>query len=353
MTDPHSPDHPVAWRLSDLPTPPRDAPTVVSTFSCGGGSTMGYKLAGFRTLGAVDIDPDMMGTYAQNFDTPDRFIGSITDVPEGLRAKWRGKIDVLDGSPPCTSFSTAGVRDETWGKLKHFREGQAEQVLDRLFYAYLDLVADLRPRVFVAENVEGMLKGNARGYVTEVVRIARELGYDVRVFKLSGHNYGVPQMRPRVFFIGRRMDDPTVGEFIVPPKQPRVTVGKALQDTPPAPHPGPLPEVAGKAWDFIKPGQNFSAYTLAKRGKATGFGSYKLHPDRVGFTVIASGDYCHWEERRKLNRAELLRLGTFPDDYQLTGNHAAAQYLVGMSVPPYLMRAVATSVADMLRKSPS
>lgn len=350
MTEPYVPDHPVAWRLSDLPQPPEDAPTVVSTFSCGGGSTMGYKLAGFRTLGAVDIDPDMMGTYARNFDTPDRFIGSIADVPEELRAKWRGKIDVLDGSPPCTSFSTAGVRDDTWGKLKHFREGQAEQVLDRLFYAYLDLVADLRPRVFVAENVEGMLKGNARGYVTEVVRIARELGYDVRMFKLSGINYGVPQIRSRVFFVGRRMDDPTVEEFSAPPKQPRVTVGKALRDTPPAPHPGQLPEFAGNAWDFIKPGQDYTSYTLAKRGKATSFGSYKLHPDRVGPTVLAAGDYCHWEERRRLNRAEMLRLGTFPDDYQLNGDHRAAQYLVGMSVPPFLMRAVATSVRAMLEK---
>ena len=102
MTDPYLPDHPVAWRLRDLPKPPEDAPTVVSTFSCGGGSTMGYKLAGYRTLGAVDIDPDMMANYARNFDTPDRFIGSIADVPEELRKKWRGKIDVLDGSPPCT-----------------------------------------------------------------------------------------------------------------------------------------------------------------------------------------------------------------------------------------------------------
>lgn len=353
MTDPYLPGHPVAWRLRDLPKPPEDAPTVVSTFSCGGGSTMGYKLAGYRTLGAVDIDPEMMGTYARNFDTPDRFIGSIADVPEELRAKWRGKIDVLDGSPPCTSFSTAGVRDETWGKLKHFREGQAEQVLDRLFYAYLDLVADLHPRVFVAENVEGMLKGNARGYVTEVVRIARELGYDVRVFKLSGASYGVPQIRPRVFFVGRRMDDPTVGEFIVPPKQPRVTAGAALRDVPASPHPGPLSPNAGKAWDFIKPGENFTRYYQAKKGTSSGFGHHKLHPDRVAPTVLAAGSYSHWTERRVLTRAEMLRLGTFPDDYQLDGNHSAAQYLVGMSVPPYLMRAVANSVATMLRKGHS
>ena len=118
------------------------------------------------------------------------------DLPEELY-----HLDILDGSPPCTTFSTAGVREESWGKKKKFREGQAEQTLDDLFFVFLDTVEKLRPKVVIAENVVGLVKGNAKGYVNQIVKRFRALGYDVQMFMLNSAVMDVPQARHRVFFI--------------------------------------------------------------------------------------------------------------------------------------------------------
>ena len=108
----------VKWRLSDLPSPSANAPTVFSCFSCGGGSSMGYKRAGFRVIGNLEED---IRAFAVRETYPD----ALYD------------LDVLDGSPPCTTFSVAGLREKVWGKTKKFAEGQAEQRLDDLFFEFI------------------------------------------------------------------------------------------------------------------------------------------------------------------------------------------------------------------------
>ena len=150
------------WTLKDTIFT-KDKGKLFSCFACGGGSTMGYKLAGFDVLGCNEIDPKMANAYKANHDPKYCFVEPIQtfklreDLPSDLY-----DLDILDGSPPCSSFSMAGNRGDDWGKEKKFREGQAEQVLDTLFFDFIDLAKKLQPKVVVAENVKGLLLGSAR-----------------------------------------------------------------------------------------------------------------------------------------------------------------------------------------------
>lgn len=156
------------WTLADAHFT-NDKGTVFSCFACGGGggSSMGYKLAGFDVIGCNEIDHRMMFTYCKNHNPRFPFLEPIQtfkdkqDLPPELF-----NLDILDGSPPCSTFSMAGSREEAWGKMKKFREGQAEQVLDTLFFDFIQLAKRLQPKVVVAENVKGLLLGSAKEYMT-------------------------------------------------------------------------------------------------------------------------------------------------------------------------------------------
>lgn len=157
------------WTLKDAVFT-KDKGKVFSCFACGGGSTMGYKLAGFDVLGCNEIDPKMIEAYKANHNPKYAFLEPIqtfklrNDLPQELY-----ELDILDGSPPCSSFSMAGNREKDWGKEKVFREGQAEQVLDTLFFDFIDLAKKLQPKVVIAENVKGLLLGEAKNYVREII----------------------------------------------------------------------------------------------------------------------------------------------------------------------------------------
>ena len=135
---------PYKWTLKDAVFT-KDKGKVFSCFACGGGSTMGYKLAGFDVLGCNEIDPKMIEAYKANHNPKYAYLEPIqtfklrTDLPDELY-----NLDILDGSPPCSSFSMAGNREKDWGKDKVFREGQAMQVLDTLFFDFIDLAKKLQ-----------------------------------------------------------------------------------------------------------------------------------------------------------------------------------------------------------------
>ena len=201
---------PYCWNLSDG-YPAKGIENhklkVFGTFICGGGSTMGYKLAGFNHLGGVEIDPPIADVYKANHNPKYLFIEDIRefakrkDFPDDLY-----DLDILDGSPPCSSFSMAGNREKDWGKTKTFREGQAEQRLDDLFFDYIKLTKKLQPKVVIAENVKGLIQGNAKAYVHRIKKEFEEAGYSVQLFLLNAASMGVPQKRERVFFICQRND---------------------------------------------------------------------------------------------------------------------------------------------------
>ncbi len=180
---------------------------VFGTFINGGGSTMGYKLSGFTHLGGVEIDPQVADIYKTNHNPKYLYVEDIRefnkreDLPKELY-----ELDILDGSPPCSTFSMAGSRESAWGKEKVFREGQAKQTLDDLVFVYIETINKLKPKVAILENVKGMIAGNAKAYVKEASRRLNEYGYNVQIFLLNAASMGVPQRRERVFFVCSRKE---------------------------------------------------------------------------------------------------------------------------------------------------
>ena len=196
------------WTFADYPKE-KNGLKVFSCFACGGGSTMGYKLAGCEVLGGCEIDPKMNEVYVKNHNPKYNFLMDIREfnkLPNDQIPDELFHLDILDGSPPCTTFSMAGEREDSWGKKKKFREGQAEQTLDDLSFVFIETVAKLQPKCVIMENVEGLLLGEAWGYVQEIYRQFKAIGYEVGHWLLKGEQMGVPQKRHRVFFIALRND---------------------------------------------------------------------------------------------------------------------------------------------------
>lgn len=204
-----STDFPWRWSLKDLDNIPKNGKKVFSCFSCGGGSSMGYKLAGYDVIGNVEIDPDMMKVYQANNHPEYSYLMDIRDfakMPADCLPEALSNLDILDGSPPCSVFSLAGKREDAWGTEKKFREGQKEQRLDDLFLHFIQAAKNLQPKAVVAENVKGIIIGNAKGWVNQIIQAFDDAGYIPQIFLLNSAKMGVPQIRERAFFIAHRKD---------------------------------------------------------------------------------------------------------------------------------------------------
>ena len=195
--------------LEQIRAIPWNGLTVASTFAGAGGSSTGYRMAGYRILAAVEFVPAAADSYEANkadYTTLLRRDVRGLDASElldacGLAA---GELDILDGSPPCEPFSTAGRRERTWNQVREY-SGQRQRT-DDLFLEYARLVDGVRPRVFVAENVVGLARGRARGYFKRILAALRASGYRVQARVLDAAWLGVPQHRERVIIIGVRSD---------------------------------------------------------------------------------------------------------------------------------------------------
>lgn len=339
----------VAWNLADLKSIPSRGVTVMSTFSCGGGSSMGYKLAGCDVIAANDIDPEMAWHYKHNLKPPLYYLCPIRDLLTADLPKELFELDILDGSPPCSTFSMAGSREDSWGKKKHFREGQASQVLSDLFFDFLDLVGRLRPRVVIAENVKGMLIGNAKGYTKMVMSRFKELGYRPQLFLINAADCGVPQQRERVFFCAIR-DDIKAAPLELKPQHRWISAGEVTQDVQRL----TSDELRGtrpcntdlRFWHLTKEGQSFKHACKAQTGKGSFFSHRRIAKDKPAPTLTSNTFlFTHWSECRTLTFREWKRLGSFPDDYHAKSDKIG-NYMIGMSVPPRMTAAVALAVID-------
>lgn len=338
-----------AWNLSDLDAAPKNGLRVMSTFACGGGSSMGYKRAGCEIVAANDIDPEMAWHYKRNLAPRHYFLCPIKDLISAELPPELFDLDILDGSPPCSTFSMAGSREKAWGKDKHFREGQAKQVLSDLFFDYLDLVERLKPRVAIAENVKGMILGNAKGYTKMVMARFREIGYRPQLFLLNGADCGVPQRRERVFFCAIR-NDIDAPPLQLAPKHRWISVSEAcadLQELTDAERKDTAPTQEGlQLWKSTNPGKSFSEAKKAVTGKASSFGRVRINGCEPSCTITSNaGDFYHWDSCRRISLREAKRLGSFPDDYQAKSDKIG-KYMIGMSVPPKMTEAVARAVID-------
>ena len=336
-----------AWSLSDLATVPQNGVKVMSTFACGGGSSMGYKRAGCTIVAANDIDPEMAWHYKHNLKPPAYYLCPISDLITKQLPEELFDLDILDGSPPCSTFSMAGSREDAWGKKKHFREGQASQVLSDLFFDYLNLVERLKPRVAIAENVKGMILGNAKGYTKLVMQRIKDIGYRPQLFLLNAADCGVPQRRERVFFCAVR-DDIKAKPLELKPQHRWISAGEACED---------LQELTAAEVVNTKAPQCYVAwYTATAEGesfakakeragkKGSGFTSVKVSRLKPSPTLVSQDQHMlHWNNPRIFTFREWKRLGSFPDDYHAKTDKIG-KYMIGMSVPPKMTEVVARAV---------
>lgn len=344
------------WTLKDAVFT-KDKGKVFSCFACGGGSTMGYKLAGFDVVGCCEIDAKVNEVYVRNHHPKHNYCMDIRDLvgkaENGELSEELYHLDILDGSPPCSTFSMSGMREKAWGKEKRFREGQKKQVLDTLFFDFIALAKVLRPKVVVAENVKGILNGNARRYAQRILGELDEAGYVCEVYGLNACEMGVPQRRERVFFVALRKDllgevdrhgsifgapiDMAFDEAQILAREVTDYGGEAISS-----NDGKLMEL----WRNRKEGDRDMNDTCKRvRGKDSYFNNGYVLPDEVCKTLTAmKRSLIHWNEPKILSRAELCKISTFPLDYDF--GDVDPFFVCGMSVPPVMMAQIASRIYE-------
>jgi DNA (cytosine-5)-methyltransferase 1 len=347
--------------------------TAISLYTGAGGLDLGFEAAGFETAVAVEMDAEAVETLRKNRNWPvlDRDIHSITSQ-ELLRAAHLGdaEADVLIGGPPCQPFSKAGY----WASGDSLR---LDDPRAGTLAAYLRVLRDALPRAFLLENVPGLVyRGKSEGLELierTIRRINRERGtsYRICVAQLNAADYGVPQLRQRVFVIGDREGQEF--RFPAPTHQPTpengaewlsdlpsyTTSWDALGDLEDDDDPELWP--TGK-WAALLPsipeGENYLWHTSRGRGLELfgwrrRFWSFllKLAKARPSWTVQAQpgpsiGPF-HWKSRR-LSARELCRLQTVPDGYEIVGDLRAAQRQLGNAVPSALAEVLARAIRAQL-----
>lgn len=233
----------------------------------------------------------------------------------------------------CSTFSLAGSREKAWGVEKKFREGQAKQELDKLFFDFIDVAEKMRPKVVIAENVEGIIRGKAVKYVNAIVARFKKMGYNIDIFLCDGTNMGLPQMRRRVFFVANRLGKHLKLSFNEPP----ITFGQIRRSSGTPLRTLPYTTTQINYWHETKPGCPMGVFLA---------GAKKLALDKVPFTVASSSMLYDALECRTVYKEELDDISSFPHDYNYLD--ASPNYVQGMSVPPVMMAQVAYEVYKQL-----
>jgi len=311
-------------------------PTVISTFAGCGGSSLGYKWAGFRELLAIDFDDNAVETFKLNFsEVPcwKRDIREVTGAEILTACKIKsGDLDVLDGSPPCQGFSTAGKR----------------KVLDPrndLFREYVRLIKELQPKVFVMENVSGMVKGTMKGRFIEIMQDLKSTDYNVKAKLMNAKWYEVPQSRERMIFIGVKDGEPNFPK----PGRSVISVKEALSGVENKTFLRPNEKYISDM-QALKPGNN-----LSKIKKGSFYSYVKAPKNKPSMTITKSVSFgkismWHYEESRNITIEEAKRLCSFPDDFKMIGNYSTQWARIGNAVMPRFMYHIAKNIKENILK---
>jgi len=326
---------------------------VLSLYSGAGGLDLGFKRAGFDLVWANEIDPDSVKTYQANLGDHIH----LGDVDKTSFPKI--EVDVIIGGPPCQGFSVAGYMDPSDPRSKHV-------------FNFLDWVEHYKPRAFVMENVKNLARNNRFGMVRDkLFQRAEDMGYGVKLFVLNASEYGVPQARERMFFVGILEDKPTR-----PPRKrgAKPTVRDALKSLPPYGDPGNDTKVAA----VITPAKNPVLRKSPYAGMLFNGAGRPLDLDQPSATLPASMggnrtpiiDQYQWEHGgdswvvdyhsrlmsgkkplkkvspnlRRLTLEEAQALQSFPLNWKFSGRLSSQFSQIGNAVPPLLAQAVAAQL---------
>lgn len=320
------------------------APTVISTFAGAGGSSLGYRAAGFDERLAVDHDKLAAATFSLNFRTVRVWCEDIRRISaeDVLSAAGLGvgELDVLDSSPPCQCYSRNKTR---------YRERHDDRV--ELWREVHRLVAGLQPKAFVLENVPGLMDPRMIGHLDSMRQAFRATGYRIAVRELDASRYGVPQARRRIIIFGIRSDLGILPTFPAPdpPEVHPPTVRNAFEQLPEwQPRPKPIGQFAALAPQIPQGRTGGDVHPLGHF-----FNAGRLAWDAPAHTVLATQRQNTLTLHPDLNLGcsirEAMRLQSFPDTFIFVGSHWDRWRLIGNAVPPLLMWRIAAHLAGLLR----
>lgn len=357
---------------------------VVDLFCGCGGFSKGFEEAGFKICFGIDMWKDATITYQKNFPEAAVLNEDITkvsgkDILEGSRLN-ANEVDVIIGGPPCQGFSVSGKR-------------MIDDERNRLYKSYVQIVSQIKPKVFVMENVPGLVR-LFKGQVAEQVKEDfTNIGYHVQMQILSADAYGVPQQRKRVFFVGIRDDLAERGiEYSYPEPVRGVGMGldvwtskDAISDLDFVPD----DRVLGEDIAYKLPAENDYQKTMRQGSKSILNHSITLHNTRtkeiiamvpdggnykdlpeelwntrkvhIAWTRMDSRKPCftidtghnhhfHYKENRVPTVRESARIQSFPDTFEFVGIKTSQLKQVGNAVPPLLAKAIAESLKDILKE---
>ena len=344
--------------------------SVISTFAGGGGSSTGYRLAGGKILCVNEFVEQARITYKENY--PDTKI--LPDDIKELTGKdflqttgiQKGELDILDGSPPCSAFSMCGTlgksgskHSDGWGKTKKYSDNKVVENIEDLFFEFLRIAKDLKPKVIIGENVAGLVAGEAKLKLNEIVNTFEEIGYDVSYKILNASHFGVPQSRRRVIFIAVREDVTeaigltfmNIASIFPEGSGDIVTAGEALEGLELDPE-----ELKWCTDTWLKSAHYKDTAALMPDDPDKVLGGNDYHPKGWHFnvkkisrhhpapTITTNADVCHFIEKRRLTINEIKRLMALPDDFKVTGSMSQKLERCGRMVPSLMMKAIAESV---------
>ena len=324
-------------------------PKYIDLFSGAGGFSLGFDNKGFQNVFSVDIDPSFCETYRHNFPCHKLLEKDICDISDNeinqiTKSK---KINVIIGGPPCQGFSIAGNIGRKF----------IDDPRNRLFKEFVRFVNIVKPKFFVMENVARLYTHNKGLTRNEILSDFEKLGYNVNCKILNSADYGVPQIRNRVIFIGSSVKQ-TI-EFPAKKVENYVTVKEALHKYPKleSGEESSIPnhiamshsEQMLKKMSFVSDGGNRNQIPTEIRPSSGDVRKYiKYNSNKP--SVCVTGDMrkiFHYEQNRALTVRELAKLQSFPDSFIFKGNRISQQQQVGNSVPPKMAEALAEVILKM------
>ena len=323
---------------------------VLELFAGAGGLALGLEQAGFETIGAVEVDKWACETLRKNrpyWNIIQKDITTIKDIREFIS----DKVDLLSGGYPCQSFSYAGNRLGI------------EDVRGTLFYDYARFLQQLKPKMFLAENVKGLVSHDKGRTLQTMIKVFENEGYDVTYKVLKALDYGVAQKRERVFIVGIRKDI-KYKEFEFPkPYNYQLTLKDVLKNVPPslcATYNDKKKEVLklvppGGCWRDLPDeiAKEYMKTTYFMSGGRTGI-ARRLSWDEPGLTVLCSPsqkqtERCHPDEVRPFSVRENARIQSFPDEWEFCGSLSQQYKQVGNAVPVNLAKEVGIAIKNYLK----
>lgn len=375
--------------------------SALDLFAGAGGFSVGMENAGFNIIAAVEFNPKIAETYRYNHKNTTLIVDDITNVSaskedplskislnniKDIFDKKNAKCDIIFGGPPCQGFSMSGYRIRN--KIPFLEDKR-----NLLFKEFIRMVKFLNPKVFVIENVPGILNYDNGSVKNEIFETFNNLGYDIEAKVLCAADYGVPQLRNRAFFIGNRIGIKSSDLFpeISHTKENYISVSDAINDIPPINageifekvkyfrnedlseyqhklrgnnkllynHSSPKHKKETiQILSMIKQGQTMKDLPEHMKTKSVHSGAYgRMEESKPAYTLTTRlntpsvGRITHPNQNRTITPREAARIQSFPDRFRFIGDITSIGMQIGNAVPPILAEKIGLNIIKYLHNS--